>query len=74
VIAVVRARVRNNYHSMTAQNHADASSYAIHIDRTCEYRTHAGDMNFIWVLQLRLILSASVSVACVQATWAWALN
>jgi len=33
VIAVVRARVRNNYHSMTAQNHADASSYEIHIAR-----------------------------------------
>jgi len=47
VIAVVRARVRNNYHSMTAQNHADASSYEIHIACTREYRTHAGNMNFI---------------------------
>jgi len=59
---------------MTAQNYADASSYEIHIARTCEYCTHADAMNFIWVLQLRLILSASVSVTRVRATWAWALN
>jgi len=42
---MVRARVCNNYHSVTAQNHADAY-YETHIARTREYRIRAGDKSF----------------------------
>jgi len=42
----VHARVRNHY-GVTAQNHADASSYETHIARTCECHMRAGDMSLM---------------------------